>query len=447
MAVILPFRGIRYDAEVVGDLNKLISPPYDVIGAELQEELYRRSPYNIVRVDFGREEPGDGPEENRYSRARATLVEWLRKGVLKRDEEPSLYYTEESYRDEYGQPRVRKGFMAAVRLEDPESGLYRPHERTLAGPKADRLQLMRSSEGNLSPIFSLYDEPDRCLLKGLEGAASRLAPVAEVEIGKGERTRMWRLADPAVVEALARGMIGRSFFIADGHHRYETALTYRNLMRQANPHYTGQEPWNYTLMYLTNMHEPGLTVFPTHRAVFGVPGLEREAFLERAKEYFDVTEVDGGLSALQRLMQGGREGHTVVGVASKGNTRLAGLTLRDPGVMDRLLEGRAAPVLRRLDVTVLHSLVLERLLGIDEKAQEEQRNLRYVKGSEELLRVVAEEEGVQLGFLLNPTLVSQVKAVAEAGERMPQKSTFFYPKLVTGLVGHSLREARGDGAA
>lgn len=438
MAEILPFCGVRYDASVVGDLNCVVSPPYDVIGTDLQAELYARSPFNMVRVDYGRDEADDEPGDNRYTRARGLLREWLRVGALRQDPEPSIYYTEETYQGEFGEPQVRKGFLSAVRLEDPESGLYRPHEKTLAGPKADRLQLMRASRANLSPIFSLYDSPTLELLEALGGHTRGAVPDAEVELSKGERTRMWRISEPAVIETVANGMRGRSFFIADGHHRYETALTYRNLMREATPGYSGREPWNYTLMYLTNLRAPGLTVFPTHRAVFGLEGLDREAFLREARAYFDVAEVEGGLPALQLAMRAAREGRTTIGVAARATGRLWRLTLRDPTVMERLLEGRAAPVLRGLDVTVLHTLVMEEILGINEKAQEEQRNLRYVKGSEELLRVVAEDEGVQLGFLLNPTLVSQVKAVAEEGERMPQKSTFFYPKLVTGLVGYPL---------
>lgn len=433
MAHIQPLRGLRFDPALAGSLDGLVSPPYDVIDPAQQDELYRRSPHNVVRIDFGKTEPGDGDAENRYSRAGALLGRWVAEGVLARDPEPSLYVLEEDYRDDLGQPRTRKGFVAAVRLEDPESGLYRPHEKTLAGPKADRLDLMRACRANLSPIFGLYDDPEHAVRKGLEASAEASEPLARVAAFDGVVNRLWRVSDPAVLEGVARAMEGKSFFIADGHHRYETALNYRNLMREAHPGYTGQEPWNFVMMYLANLWSPGLTIFPTHRVVHGLPAAAVADLPARLAEHFEVEEVSGGDRGLFDGLRAHRsEGHTF-GLAVHADDRLWTLRLRDEAVMDRLLAGRAPAALRTLDVTVLHSLILERILGIDERAQEAQTHLRYVKGSEELLRVVREED-VQLGFLLNPTRVEEVKAVAELGERMPQKSTFFYPKLLTGLV-------------
>ncbi|MBI5015653.1 MAG: DUF1015 domain-containing protein [Deltaproteobacteria bacterium] len=432
MADVQPFRGLRYDPEKVGDLDLVVSPPYDVIDRALQDELYRRSPYNLVRVDFGKGFRGDGETENRYTRAASTFRAWLAGGILVRDDAPSLYYLEEDYRDDLGGPRTRKGFVAAVKLEDPDSGLYRPHEKTLAGPKADRLELMCACEANLSPIFALYDDPAHAVLRGLEAAASQGPPLSAVTAADATVTRLWRVTDVALLEAVSGAMRGKSFFIADGHHRYETALSYRDLRRRAASRLTGAEPWNAVMMYLTNLWAPGLTVFPTHRVVHGLEGFRAPEFLVRLAEHFEVTEVGGSEALLEAMRKSRREGHAL-GLAAHGDDRLWVLRLRDLGVMDRLLEGRAPAVLRTLDVTVLHSLILERLLGIDEKAQEEQTHLRYVKGSGELLRVVREED-VQVGFLLNPTRIEEVKAVAEQGERMPQKSTFFYPKLATGLL-------------
>ncbi len=434
MAEVLPFRGIRFNPRHVADLNDVMTPPYDVIGPEMQERLYRRSPYNIVRLDYGKVLPGDDDVENRYTRAGRCLHQWLAIGVLTQETECSIYYTEQDYEGEFGERMTRKGFLAAVRLEDPESGLYLPHERTLAGPKADRLRLMQTCRANLSPIFSLYDDPQFRVLRDVETLALSSAPLMTVKMEDGSRTRMWRISEPARIRAVAAGLSANSFFIADGHHRYETSLKYRDLRREETPGYTGREPWNYVLMYLSNLSAPGLAVLPTHRAVFGLERFRPDAFLDRLRRYFHVEEVSGPLEGLMGRMRELRGRAHAFGFAARGDDTLRLLTLRDEGVMKELLEGRMAAVLRTLDVTVLHSLILENLLGVDQVAQEEQRNLSYVKGHEELVRVVREEPGFQMGFLLNPTRVEEVKAVAEAGERMPQKSTFFFPKQVTGLV-------------
>ncbi|NTU59452.1 MAG: DUF1015 domain-containing protein [Deltaproteobacteria bacterium] len=433
MAEILPFRGFRYNPKHVDNFDLVTSPPYDVIGPDLQDDLYRRSPHNVVRVDFGKAQPGDDDGENKYSRAARALESWLSEGILIQDREESIYYLEEDYQGEFGDIRTRKGFVARVRLEDPESGLYRPHEKTLAGPKADRLKLTKACKTNLSPIFSLYDDPTHIVQRDLELLPLAERPLMTVTADDGVVSRLWRVSAPELIRGVAATMHLKSFFIADGHHRYETSLNYRDLMRRETPGYTGKEPWNYVMMYFANLWAPGLTVFPTHRVVHGVPGLDLTRFLEEAQEYFEITEVQGGVEELLQALQAARADKHCFGLTAKGDPRLWLLELRSEGVMTRLLAGRAPKVLRTLDVTVLHSLILEELLGIDEKAQEAQKNLRYVKGSRELLRVVAEEEA-QLGFLLNPTKVEEVKAVAEQGERMPQKSTFFYPKLLTGLV-------------
>lgn len=439
MAEILPFRGLRYNPKHVDDFDLVVSPPYDVIGPELQDQLYRRSPYNVVRIDFGKAESGDDEAENRYSRAARTLNQWLHDGVLTQDPAESLYYLEEDYRGELGEPKTRKGFLGRVRIEDPESGLYRPHEKTLAGPKADRLKLTRACKTNLSPIFSLYDDPTHIVQRDLELLPLSQRPLMTVAADDGVASRLWRVSAPEIIRSVSAAMHLKSFFIADGHHRYETSLNYRDLMRRQTPGHTGREPWNYVMMYFANLWAPGLTVFPTHRVVHGVPGLDLCRFLEEAQEYFEVTEIQDGLDALLSALQARRTDRHSFGLTARGDPRLWLLELRSEGVMTRLLAGRVPKVLRTLDVTVLHSLILEELLGIDEKAQEAQKNLRYVKGSRELVRVVAEED-VQLGFILNPTKVEEVKAVAEQGERMPQKSTFFYPKLLTGLVFNPLFE-------
>jgi len=439
MAEIRAFRGIRYNAQRVGDLNQVVTPPYDVIGSDLQAALYARSPYNMVRLDLGTIQPGDDDADNRYTRARSLFGQWLRDGVLAPDPAPSLYWLEEAYRLEDGSPCTRKGFVAAVRVEDAGSGLYRPHEKTLAKPKEDRIRLTRACQANLSPVFSLYDDPQMTVSAGLEARALAGAPVARVTDDAGVETRMWRVTEPEVVAGVAAGMRGKSFFIADGHHRYETALAHRAWMREQCPGARGDEPWNYLLMYLSNMRDPGLTVFPTHRAVFGLQYLDVAAFLERAGELFQVEAV-ADAALLPTAVGSAGAGPQRFGVCAKSAAGGWLLTLRADVDLASLLGEELPAVLHELDVTILHSLILKRLLGIGEEAQAEQRNLRYVKGAQALLDAVAGDAELQLGFLLRPTRIDQVKSVAEAGQRMPQKSTFFYPKLVTGLVIHPLAD-------
>jgi uncharacterized protein (DUF1015 family) len=437
MAEIRAFRGIRYNPAVVGDLNQVITPPYDVIGVSLQEELYGRSRYNMVRLDLGKVRSGDDDGENRYTRSRQVFGEWLRAGVLAADAVPGLYWLEEDYRLEDGSPCTRKGFVGTVRIEDAGSSLYRPHEKTHTKPKEDRIRLTRACGANLSPIFSLYDDPEMKVSMGLEDEAKRRDPVARVTDDGGVETRMWCVTDRDVLAAVAAGMQGKSFFIADGHHRYETALAHRAWMREQSPMPRGDEPWNYVMMYLSNMRDPGLTVFPTHRAVFGLADLELPSLLERAGGFFEVQRIGDDARLLEAMgaTDGGRHRF---GMCAKGAGGGWMLTLREDVELAVALGDELPAVLHDLDVTILHGLILKRLLGISEESEAEQHNLRYVKGGRALLEAVAGEADLQLGFLLNPTRIDQVKTVAEAGQRMPQKSTFFYPKLVTGLVIHSL---------
>ncbi|TAL17144.1 DUF1015 domain-containing protein [bacterium] len=439
MADVRPFRALRYNPGKIGNLSLVTSPPYDVIDEEFQQRLYARSPYGIVRIDYGAVFPCDTEKENRYTRSKKIFSQWLDEKILVRDTEPSLYYVEEDYAGEFGKPCTRKGFLAAVKVEDAESGVYRPHEKTLAGPKADRLNLTLATKANLSPVFSLYDDPGFEIEKGFARMMeSSPAPDAEVQSDEGTRIRMWKVSDPALAALIAKVMGPKSFFIADGHHRYETALNYRKILREQNPDSTGEEPWNFVLMYLVNLWSEGLSVLPTHRMVFGLEGFSAPAFFEKAGELFDIEEVSGGSEILLDRMKALRGKRHAFGLAVKGSSSLYLLSLKESVDLNEMFKSRA-PAMRKLDVTILHGLIIEKLLGVDEKAQEEQKNLKYVKDAGELHRRVKAGEA-DLGFFMNPTPVAQVKEAAEAGERMPQKSTYFFPKLVTGLLINPLYE-------
>ncbi|MBI5560254.1 MAG: DUF1015 domain-containing protein [Deltaproteobacteria bacterium] len=444
MAFIMPFRGIRYDTAKVGNIEDVVSPPYDVISPEFQEELYLRHPNNIVRLILGKTNPGDAPGRDRYSRAAEYFGRWQKDAVLIRDEAPSIYYYIQGYK--FGKrEKTRKGFIALLRLEEFGKGSIYPHEKTLSGPKADRLNLMKACSANLCPVFSLYPESpeEKGRITGFLFDAGRGDPLMDVKGGDGVANKLWRIDNPEVIKKVTDSMRDKKLFIADGHHRYETALNYRNLMTQAlknpmkNP--TGEEPFNYVMMYFASMDDEGLEIFPTHRVAHSLSEFKKEGFLKECGRYFSIEEsvFDKGSEASVRdefaRKLCGAVGDTVrFGLVMKGVNAYYLLTLKGRGVMDGLFPDMAG-VYKTLDVTVLHSVVLTKILGISPCAQEKQENLLYVKDINEAVEKVRSGKG-QLAFLMNPTKVEDVKRVCEAGLLMPQKSTYFYPKLLSGLV-------------
>jgi uncharacterized protein (DUF1015 family) len=443
MAVVKPFRGLLYNPEKVPDMTAVMAPPYDVIGTELQEALYKRHPNNIVRLILNKTTPGDRPGSDRYSRAAGELKNWMDEGVLKRDEALAIYYYTQEYTLIDGLKRTRKGFIALARLEEFGKGKILPHERTLAGPKADRLNLLKACRANFSCIFSLYQEsgkpPGERILSILDASAEG-APLIEVTGDDGVVNRLWRITDAHVTEKVTQGMQLKTLFIADGHHRYETALNYKRKMNEGLENPTGEEPFNYVMMYFTAMDTDGLDIFPTHRVIHSLEGFDADTFLDVCQEYFDLeemrfedaTEPEVRKEFLKRMGQG-------IDVKNRFGLYLSGkksyfiLTLKTIKLMDELFGDTIAEVYKALDVTVLQSLVFGNILGITPEDLERQRNLVYVKGVDEAL-----EEGragkSQMVFLMNPTKVEQVRAVSEAGLLMPQKSTYFFPKLLSGPV-------------
>lgn len=436
MAVIAPFRGILYNPEKAGDMSGVVAPPYDVISPEGQERLYQKSDYNIVRLDFGKGNPSDDQDSNRYTRAASDFKAWQEKGILVRDEIPAIYVYEQDYRLKDGTIKTRKGFMSLVRLEELDSGVILPHERTLSGPKTDRLNLTRATGTNLSPIFSLYSDPEM-KTNELLSKESKNPPIVNVQGEDGVNNRLWRVTDEAVINGLINEIADKMIFIADGHHRYETALNYRNEMREKHPGYTGKESFNYTLMYFSNMDDEGLTVFPTHRLIYGLKRFDPKVFEESLTENFEIERlavpVTTELSNLfmKRLKEKGKDSHSF-GVYANGWNYAAIATLRNEDVMDRFVPDHSKAY-RRLDVTILHTLIIENILRISKESQERKENIEYIQDEGEgLLKVQRGERHVL--FILNPTKVTEVEEVAKAKDKMPQKSTYFFPKLLTGLV-------------
>ena len=419
MAEIAPFRAVTYDTARAGSLDRLLAPPYDVVSEAERARLSAKSPHNFVRLDLPE---GDG--DTKYTNAARELSAWLEQGVLRRDDRPALYRYHQRFAVD-GKEFTRKGFVARVRLRRYEEGVILPHERTLSGPRLDRLKLSRACRAHLSQVLSLYADPSRRVDAEFAGIEAK-PPELEGRTDDGTVHRLWRLTDAGAQRRIASALADARLYIADGHHRYETMLAIRDELRsQARSSRSAVE---YGLMFLTSMEDQGLVVLPTHRVVHGLRGFDLEAFLQRLRNRFEVEEVRGAKpeELRSRLAAAGRKSSSFM-LASSGRAFL--LSLR-PG-QESAVSG--AEPLRKLDVAVLHVLILEELLGIDRAAQERQTNLRYVKDFAGALEE-AKRADVQAVFLLNPTAVAQLKAVADAGEIMPQKSTYFFPKLASGLL-------------
>jgi uncharacterized protein (DUF1015 family) len=413
VADVQPFPALHYDLARVGSLQQVAAPPYDVIDADQRAELLARSPFNVVEIDL----PKGGQGEDPYRHAAATLEDWQLEGILRRDPEPALWALTQDYTAPDGSASTRHAILARVRVEDYGAGRVRPHERTQPGPKQDRLELTRATRHNLSAIFSLTSADAWPEVE----AATSADPWGEVTDDDGTVHRLWRVADPAVHAAVATQLAGAELLIADGHHRYETARVYRDEVGGEGPHC-------YTLMALTALDDPGLTVFPTHRLLSELAddAARREHLREGLRELFEIEEVPE-----DQLDPAGEEGLGVFGYVDAGHRTRLRLRLKDTAELDRMLEGRPEAY-RRLDVAILETLVLTGILGLGEEDIAEKRGIGYAKSIPEVNASLA--GGYDAAFILRPTPIEQVRAVAAAGETMPPKSTYFFPKILSGLV-------------
>jgi uncharacterized protein (DUF1015 family) len=430
VAEIRLFRGLHYAA---GDLSALVCPPFDVISPEEQRSLYQRSPFNAVRLEYSETQPDDTPSSNRYTRAAATLRDWLDRGVLVRDEAPALYVDDQQFSHE-GRLLTRRSLFARVRLHDWDEGPVRPHERTLDRPKEDRIQLLRACRLNISPILSLYRDDDAKVRDAVESAC-RAAPLLATAETNGEKHSLHRVDDSAALELVSRLARDKTFYVIDGHHRYETALAYRNERRSQARAWTGDEPENFVLMALIAREDPGVVVLPTHRLLkdVAIPG-DFIALLERDFTIDDVNASAhaGGWQAMRSSLSKAADGAVAFGLATSDGRRLV-LRVRDPAEIARHLPSGTPTSWRSLDAAVLEAIVLRGILGIDQQGAAADGSLAFTHDGEEALRLVDSGESAT-AFLLSPAPAEQVLAMADAGERMPQKSTYFYPKLPAGLV-------------
>jgi uncharacterized protein (DUF1015 family) len=448
MAVIVPFRGISYNAQKIGNLTGVVAPPYDVISPQEQEALYQKHPWNAVRLILNKETPQDHPGDNRYTRSAALYQSWQKEGILIRSRKPQFYFLQEEFSSsilplaQVGPVSgriVRQGFIGLIRLEEYGTKVVLPHEKTQKKPKADRLALMEACQANLSQIFSLYSDEERTMAPVYQKVFSSGQPAIEAADPEGVRRRLWMVSDPGILKQVQEIMKPREIYIADGHHRYETALAYREMQRHRFPENTGRETYNFTMMYFAAMEDQGVFILPTHRVVYHLEGFRAESFLDQLRSDFSVETFE-----FQRENENTVRSQLLQQLASRSDKeRVLGMLLRDfkKYFLLSLKDERAfeegepgiAPSLKALDVNLLHLPILQKRLNIRPQDLAASKKVAYFKDPADAAAAVQSGEG-QMAFFLNPTRTYQVRDVSRAGQTMPSKSTFFYPKLLSGLV-------------
>jgi uncharacterized protein (DUF1015 family) len=433
MAEIIPFKALRYDPDQV-KLEDVLTQPYDKITPEMQSKYYERSAHNLVRIILGKAGETDTDAFNVYTRAAEYLHDWRSSGILKQDPEPGIY----AYSQTFTVPGTRelaerRGLIALGRLHNYADGVVFRHEQTLAKPRADRLNLLRATRAHFGQIFMLYSDPKdeiEALLKKQTEEDPDTSLLDEYET----LHRLWRIHDSALIQAVQQRMQDKKLLIADGHHRYETALAYRNERRAESGSSDPNAPYEFVMMTLIPMESRGLIILPTHRIVHGLPTFDRERMLEAAGQFFEIDRID--------LRTESRSATTLLGQAGENGTAFVAVTRQGPylmrakknAVQDAL--GQVPSLQRELDVVQLHRIMLERVLGISEEAVRNQENVRYERDAFEAISWV--RQGANVAFLMNPAKIDQVRDIAFGGEVLPQKSTDFYPKLLSGLAIYAL---------
>ena len=440
MADVHPFRAFRYDPKRVSPAQ-VVTQPYDKINSALQDRYYAASPHNLIRIILGRREEVDNTGNNVYFRAAAYFRDWRQQGILRQDLDPSIYvYCQRFTLPGSSTELERRGFMALCRVEDYSAGVVFRHEQTLAKPKADRLDLLRATRAQFEQIFVVYEDAGQ--VESL--LATNTEPDITVADEYGVVHRVWQVSDPGVITSVKNAMSEKKLIIADGHHRYETALTYRNERRAADPSSSsasgpGTAPYEFVPMTFINVNSPGLLILPTHRLVHGLASFSEEKFRSSARAFFDIDEVDATLdarSATAILRESGRAGTSILAVTAN---RAFLLHHPNPNTTEQVFAGFS---LRQesLDVVQLHKCLLERVLNLSEESIRNQENIAYIRDASEALSQVRGAGGsrANIAFLMNPCRMTQVRDIAFAGEVMPQKSTDFYPKLLSGLTVYAL---------
>jgi len=442
MAHIAPFRALRYDPNHAAP-GSVVTQPYDKITPEMQDAYYASSPFNLVRIILGKREPADSDQSNVYTRAAGFFNDWRRQGVFLEDPQPSLYvYAQRFVRPGTETTLERRGFIALGRVEDYAAQVVHRHEQTLSKPKADRLDLLRHTRAHFGQIFMLYSDPGEIdnLLD------QNTPPITEVTDEYGVAHRLWRVSDPTLIDLVRGKMRDKKLIIADGHHRYETALNYRNERRAAVatassgssalvPQTESDDaPFEFAMMTFVNMNSPGLAILPTHRVVHGLSSFSPDDFKSAVRNYFNVEEVDPSIDAARATAILREAGHVGTALLAVMPSRV--FLLHTPKAPPSLFPGLSVRQ-QSLDVVQLHKVLLDNVLGLSEESIRNQQNLSYVREASEALASVRNRKA-DVALLMNPCRMEQVRDIAFAGEVLPQKSTDFYPKLLSGLTLYAL---------
>ncbi|MGE0085561.1 MAG: DUF1015 domain-containing protein [Desulfococcaceae bacterium] len=443
MANIRPFRGIVYNPEKISDPADVTAPPYDVISPQEQEYFHKRHPQNIIRLVLGKKSGQDTAENSFFTRAADYWKQWRAEKILIQDKEPALYVTSIEF-DVEGCPITRFGLIATVGLEPFEKKIILPHERTFSKVKTERLELMKNCHANFCSIFSLYSDPENAILPMLPVAIADKSPDTDFTDTAGHRQKMWRVTDAQVIHNIREQMKDKTLFIADGHHRYETALNFREWLKSHDPGFDKNHPANYIMMYLASMQDPGMVILPAHRMLKAIDAETMQGFVSKAEKYFTVRTLPFSgekgkaetLADFSAALAKGVSNHTI-GLFMKNRQELFLLSLK-PGVMADLFSQEMPDALLNLDVTVLTRLIFMEILGFDQERLDNHDLIGYSTAVSNAVEGVLSGE-YDMTFILNSTRIEQVREVAEQGLIMPRKSTYFYPKVITGQVMNSLR--------
>ena len=440
MAIILPFKGFRYNPEKINDISKVITPPYDIISEEERDGYYQLDPNNIIRLILGKDFPGDDQSNNKYTRSAEFFDTWRKEEILIQEAEPAIYV----YAQEFtlsGKKYVRRGFISLVKLEDFQTGQIYPHEYTLAKPKEDRMNLMKACNANFSQVFTFFE--DECskisnlLYKVYEGATGTgLRPDVDFTDTFGVKNLLWVINDSTIIKEISSQMKNRALFIADGHHRYETALFYRDLIRdkEGTSKSNGNIPSDYVMMMCVSMEDSGLQILPTHRLARNIKDFNPEKIRKSLNEIFEISDMGDDCSTeilMQKLGEDAHK-HKLAMYMGEGEKKFYILTLRDERLLDQILTGEYTEW-RSIDTGILHGVIFDRILGIQAKNISKSESVKYVQGVEDSVASVNEGK-YQIAFFLNPTKIGQIRDIAVKRHKMPPKATYFYPKLMTGMV-------------
>ncbi len=440
MAEVVPFQGVRYNPELIHEMADVVAPPYDVISPQEQDGFHQRHPNNVIRLILGKKFPSDNEQENVHLRAGRFFEAWRSENILIQDSTPAFYLTTVSFSWQ-GEQYRRSAIVARVRLEPFDKGIILPHERTFSKVKSERLQLMKCCHANFSPIFSLFSDGEDDL-SALYRLADTTTPQVDLVDDKGHRHCLWPITDPHMIHRIASFFQHKIIYIADGHHRYETALNYRDWVKETDPSYSPDHPANFVMMSLSSIEDPGMIVLPAHRLLKQVSDQEYARLMNGITDYFDILSFDmkGGMEAARSEFSDSLAAHSdrkAIGFFSRDKALLQVMILKE-GVMARLFGETIPAALRDLDVTVLTQLIMVHVMGFDQARLDDETKISYRTTISDAVAATMEGEA-DLAFILNPTKIDQVRRVAENGLIMPRKSTYFFPKVISGLVFNLLR--------